>query len=111
MTIKGAFGRLKVRWRVLLSRPDVHIETMRKIIYVCFLLHNFCEFNEQDVSEEWLQESERQENNLLESTDDAISEQPDEQTLDEPSPTANMVRMHLARRLFHDNWSVTRSTN
>lgn len=115
MTIVGAFGRLKARWRVLLRRPDVHIETMRTLIYVCFLLHNFCEFSQQGVLEEWLQESDKEEQNLLQEASSANVEQSsnDEHNLaqEQPNSTAHMIRINLARRLFYDNWSVSRSND
>lgn len=100
MTIENAFGRLKARWRVLLSRPDVHVDTMRRIIYVCFLLHNFCEMEKQGVLEEWIEDSQREENNLADDTDAALV---NDQTT---NATAEMIRIGVARRLYHDSLSV-----
>lgn len=102
MTIENAFGRLKARWRILLRKPDVHIETMRKLIYACLLLHNFCEFNKQNVLEEWIEKSEREESLLVQ--DNA------EKNLHNPNTELNFPakqkRMELARRMFYDNLSI-----
>lgn len=65
MTIEDAFGRLKGRWRILLRKPDVHIDNMRKIILACIILHNFCEDNNEQVLEKWLSSSAREESDLL----------------------------------------------
>lgn len=103
MSVENAFGRLKGRWRVLLRRPDVHIETMRKIIYVCFLLHNFCEFNKQGVLQDWIQESELEEANLTQGVDYVEPEDNAEPL----NASANLVRIQIARDLFHDGLSVS----
>lgn len=64
MTVENSFGRLKARWRILLKKPDVHIDTMRKIIHTCILLHNFCEVSKEGVDEEWIQEANQEEESL-----------------------------------------------
>ena len=41
--VECAFGRLKARWGFLRRKVDLKIETIPKVIYTCFVLHNFCE--------------------------------------------------------------------
>ena len=41
--VECAFGRLKARWGFLRKKIDLKIETVPKVIYSCFVLHNFCE--------------------------------------------------------------------
>ena len=41
--VECAFGRLKARWGFLRKTIDLKIETVPKVIYSCFVLHNFCE--------------------------------------------------------------------
>ena len=41
--VECAFGRLKARWGFLQKKIDLKIETVPKVIYSCFVLHNFCE--------------------------------------------------------------------
>lgn len=53
--IECAFGRLKARWRILLRPIDVDISLVPKIIYTCFILHNFCEMNKIPLGDECLQ--------------------------------------------------------
>lgn len=103
MTVENAFGRLKARWRVLLRRPDVHVETMRKIIYACFLLHNFCELNKQNVLEKWILDSEREERNLSPANETQTNDNDNE---NEINFSAKMKRNQIARKLFHDNLSI-----
>lgn len=61
MTIENSFRRLKARWRILLRKPDVHIDTMRDIIHGCLLLHNFCEQRKEKVYDRWVRAVEDEE--------------------------------------------------
>ena len=38
-----AFDRSKARWGFLRRKVDLKIERIPKVIYTCFVLHNFCE--------------------------------------------------------------------
>ena len=53
MTIEGSFGILKSRWRILLKRQDNSIENINYVILSCFILHNICIFQNDDVYNEW----------------------------------------------------------
>ena len=50
--IECAFGRLKARWQVLTKKLDFKLEKIPTIIYVCFVLHNFCERYSVYINEE-----------------------------------------------------------
>ena len=41
--VECAFGRLKALWGFLLKKIDLKLETVPKVIYSCFVLHNFWE--------------------------------------------------------------------
>ena len=40
--IERAFGRLKARWQILNRRVDLKLEHVPELVYLCFVLHNFC---------------------------------------------------------------------
>ena len=42
--VECAFGRLKARWAILTKKIDFKLESVPILIYTCFVLHNFCEF-------------------------------------------------------------------
>ena len=50
--IECSFGRLKARFGALKRAMDINIDELPYVIYACFVLHNFCEFNNESVSEE-----------------------------------------------------------
>lgn len=50
--IECAFGHLKVRFSPLRRDMDINSADLPSVIYVCFVLHNFCEENKDSVSEE-----------------------------------------------------------
>lgn len=107
MSIECSFGRLKARWRVLLRKPDVHISTMRNIIYVCFLLHNFCEFNNQGVLERWVLDSQTEESHMSEQQEQEVAENGvADVNVHESNVVAKQIRADLARRLYNDCLTV-----
>ena len=50
--IECAFGRLKARWGILTRKIDFKLETIPKLVYACFVLHNFCEKNNATVDQD-----------------------------------------------------------
>lgn len=99
MTIENSFGRLKVRWRVLLKKPDLHVDTMRKVIYVCMLLHNFCENNKEIVPQTWMDEVTEEERLLHEG-----GNRPE--VVETQNPGGKQKRAIIAQKLFNDNLSI-----
>ena len=47
--IECAFGRLKARWRILMRPMDIPVSYLPNVIFACFVLHNFCEREKEDV--------------------------------------------------------------
>lgn len=52
MVIECAFGRLKARFSILKRALDINIEELPFVVYACFVLHNFCEVNNESIGEE-----------------------------------------------------------
>lgn len=50
--IECAFGRLKARFGCLKRAMDINLQDLPSVIYACFVLNNYCEFNNESVSEE-----------------------------------------------------------
>ena len=50
--IECAFGRLKTRWAILTRKIDFKLETIPKLVYACFVLHNFCKKNSVTVDQD-----------------------------------------------------------
>ena len=53
--IECAFGRLKARFRALKRPVDINLSDLPSVIYACFVLHNFCEMNNESVDETRIQ--------------------------------------------------------
>ena len=53
--VECAFGRLKARWRILNRAVDIDLEFAVSMIYSCFILHNFCEKNKEDIHTDMVQ--------------------------------------------------------
>lgn len=53
--IECAFGRLKARWRILNRPLDVDLGFAVEMTYTCFILHNFCQLNNNELSNEAVQ--------------------------------------------------------
>lgn len=52
MVIECSFGRLKARFGALKRAMDINLEELPLVIYACFVLHNFCEMNNERISDE-----------------------------------------------------------
>ncbi|KAI7800694.1 putative nuclease HARBI1 [Triplophysa rosa] len=51
--VEHAFGRLKGRWRCLLKRNDININTVSDVVVACCVLHNFCELHGEQYPDNW----------------------------------------------------------
>ena len=51
MTVERAFGRLKGRWRCLMTRYDCHLGNINNTVAACCVLHNFCEGNSEEYDQ------------------------------------------------------------
>ena len=49
MVIECSFGRLKGRFGTLRRPMDINLRELPYVIYACFVLHNFCEINKEDL--------------------------------------------------------------
>ena len=47
--IECAFGRLKARWSILKRKMDLKLENIPVVVLACFVLHNFCEFHNDNI--------------------------------------------------------------
>lgn len=47
-----SFGRLKARFGALKRAIDINLMELPHIIYACLFLHNFCELNNERISED-----------------------------------------------------------
>ena len=52
MVIECSFGRLKARFGALKRAMDINLMELPHIIYACFVLHNFCELNNERIPED-----------------------------------------------------------
>ena len=50
--IECAFGRLKARFAALKRAMDINMDDLPYVIYACFVLHNFCELNNESVCDD-----------------------------------------------------------
>ena len=50
--IECVFGRLKAQFGALKRAMDINIDDLPFVIYACFVLHNFCEYNRESISED-----------------------------------------------------------
>ena len=52
MVIECSFGRLKARFDALKRAMDINLDDLTHVIYACFVLHNFCELNNEKIGED-----------------------------------------------------------
>ena len=52
MVIECSFGRLKARFGALKRPMDINLGKQSYVIYACFVLHNFCELNNERIGED-----------------------------------------------------------
>lgn len=57
MVIECAFGRLKARFGALRRAMDINLVDLPKVIYSCFVLHNYCESRKDRVAENMVMQS------------------------------------------------------
>ena len=57
MVIECSFGQLKARFGALSRAMDINLDDLPYIIYACFILHNFCEHNNETISEDKVYEA------------------------------------------------------
>ena len=50
--IECAFGRLKARFGCLKRAMDINLDDLPFVIYACFVLHKYCELNNESINEE-----------------------------------------------------------
>ena len=50
--IECAFGRLKARWSILTRKMDLNLTSIPTVVLACFVLHNFCEINNDHIDAE-----------------------------------------------------------
>ena len=50
--IECAFGRLKARFGCLRRTMDINLNDLPNLIYSCFVLHNYCEVNNESINDE-----------------------------------------------------------
>ena len=52
MVIECAFGRLKARFGALKRAMDINLDELTHVVYACFVLHKFCELNNERIGED-----------------------------------------------------------
>lgn len=52
MVIGCAFGWLRACFGALKRAMDINLDDLPYVIYACFILHNFCEHNNETISED-----------------------------------------------------------
>ena len=59
MVIECAFGRLKGRFGCLRRDMDIDMKYLPEVIYACFILHNYCEINNDVIANSRVEEAQR----------------------------------------------------
>ena len=55
--IECSFGRLKARFGALKRAMDINIRELLHVIYSCFVLHNYCEMNNESIGEDQVRQA------------------------------------------------------
>ena len=55
--IKCSFGRLKARFGALKRAMNINIRELPHVIYSCFVLHNYCEMNNESIGEDQVRQA------------------------------------------------------
>lgn len=50
--IECPLGRLKAKFSALRRAMDINLDDIPFVIFACFVLHNFCELNNESICEE-----------------------------------------------------------
>ena len=59
IAIECSFGILKARFGCLKREMDVHTSTLPYVIYACFVLHNYCEMQDEKVGNDDFSKAQR----------------------------------------------------
>ena len=51
VVLECTFGQLKARFRALKRPMDINLVDLPHVIYVCFVLHNYCEEKNEMIDE------------------------------------------------------------
>ena len=57
MVVECAFGRLNARFGCLRREMDINPDDLPAVIQTCFILHNFCETNNEAVSQQMVDQA------------------------------------------------------
>ena len=95
VTIERAFGIVKARWRILLKRLDSQITNVSDTILACFILHNFCQMqNDQYVDHDHIL------NELVRKERDARNKRQQNNTaVEEVNSLRNILKIYRNNRL------------
>ena len=95
VNIERAFGIVKARWRILLKRLDSQITNVSDTILACFILHNFCQMqNDQYVDHNHIL------NELVRKERDARNKRQQNNTaVEEVNNLRNILKIYINNRL------------
>ena len=90
MVVECAFGRLKGWFGILRKDIDTDLKTTLNIIYACFVLHNFCEMNKEQLLDDIVSTAIHNNNNM----------QPPTQNYWYSTGTGNDIKGKKHRKIF-----------
>lgn len=70
--IECSFGRLKACFAALKRDMEINLDDLPSVIYLCFVLHNFCKENKDSVCEELVRTAVSEEQRSQPSADSVI---------------------------------------